>query len=198
MRIKKLIIVIVILVAIVASFFAGHYFTNSMPLSAPETVYQETPTIQHATTGTAILYGKIKKIESKNNGGNITLNLVEWVQGSDNQEQAALETGFCSLEKIEKDECLPNGFYVRNTAKQLTLPVSADVNIQALSAGPDGKIAQDASNNTIPRKISLSDLVSMIKNTQDAGAGVLFVDLTPFIFTTTNGIITEIQEQYIP
>gem|GEM_PF-3701360 len=196
MKAKKIVIAIVILVAIVASFIAGHFFTNSKPIT--ETVYQETPAVQRAPTGTAILYGKIKKIESKSNGSNITLNLVEWVQGPDNQEQAALETGFCSLEKIENDECLPNGFFVRDTSKQLTLPVSEDVNIQALSAGPDGKIAQDASGNTIPRKISLSDLLIMTQNTQHVGITPLFVNVTPFIFTTTNGVIIEIQEQYTP
>ena len=196
MKTKKIIFVIVILLAIAASFVAGHFFLNSKQI--PETVYQENPTVQRAPTGTAILYGKIKKIESKNNGGNITFNLVEWVQGSDNQEQAALETGFCSLAKIENDECLPNGFFVRNTAKQLILPVLADVNIQALSAGPDGKIAQDDSGNTIPRKISLSDLLIMTQNTKHVGISPLFVDVTPFIFTTANGVITEIQQQYTP
>lgn len=181
---KKPFAIIGCTLVVVAAYFFGYTTAKAVPgVESPQ--IDNTP--NRAATGSAKLYGKFVKIDK----GNIELRLVEWVEGSDNQEQAALENGRCALDRIEKDECLPNPFFLRETQKTLKLPVATDLSIQVLSPGPNGEIKQDEQQNTIPRKISLTDLQKMLGN-------VDFVKDTPFIFITKGGAVTEIQEQYIP
>ena len=181
---KKSFAIIGCAVAIVAAYFFGYFSVKKAPPAEP--VQNESASVR-AATGSAKLYGKFVKIDK----GSIELRLVEWVEGSDNQEQAALESGRCTLDRMEKDECLPNPFFVRETQKTLKLPVASDLSIQVLSPGPNGEIKQDEQQNTIPREISLTDLQKMLGN-------VDFAKDTPFIFITKGGTVTEIQEQYIP
>jgi hypothetical protein len=184
MNMKKPFAVIGCAIVIVAAYFFGYFSVKKVPPVEP--AQTENASVR-AATGSAKLYGKFVKIDK----GNIELRLVEWVEGSDNQEQAALESGRCTLDRIEKDECMPNPFFVRETQKTLKLPVAPNLTVQVLSPGPKGEIKQDEQQNTIPREISLTDLQKMLGN-------VDFAKDTPFIFITKGGAITEIQEQYIP
>ncbi len=181
---KKPFAVIGCALVIVAAYFLGYFSVKKAPPA--ELTQTETSSVR-AATGSAKLYGKFVKIDK----GNIELRLVEWVEGSDNQEQAALESGRCTLDRIEKDECVPNPFFVRETQKTLKLSVATNPSIQVLSPGPNGEIKQDEQQNTIPREISLNDLQKTLGN-------VDFAKDTPFIFITKGGVVTEIQEQYIP
>ncbi len=181
---KKTLIIIGCVAVIVAAYFLGSLSVKNSPSTESDQVENATT---RAATDTAKLYGKIVKLNSKNTD----LRLVEWVQGSDSQEQAALETGRCTLERIEKDECLPNPFFIRETQKTLTLPMTPDIKIQVLSPGPSGEIKQDEQLNTIHREINLADLAKMLENHD-------FAEQTPFIFTTQYGSIIKIEEQYIP
>lgn len=186
--------VVIILAVFAAGLGVGYYLkTNNKPAAVVirEPVYEEAPAEARAGTGSATLYGRIEKISLNDKSGSVTFRLVEWVRGSDNQEQAALETGACTLERIENDECLPNPFFIRDTKKEIILSLSTDVDIEVLSPGPDGAVKQDASGNTIFRKITLLELSKIIENKQ-------FADVVPFIFTTTHGVISKIQEQYVP
>jgi len=190
----KISYIISILAVFAVGFGIGFYVkTNNKPepVVIHDQVYDEIPPEVRAETGSATLYGKIEKISLNDKGGSVTFRLVEWVQGSDNQEQAALETGTCTLERIENDECLGDPFFIRDTKKEMTLPVSTDASLEALSPGPDGVIKQDASGNTVSRKITLLELSKIIGDKQLANAA-------PFIFTTTHGVISKIQEQYVP
>lgn len=170
--------------AIVGAFFVG---SMSVQKTSPTAPIQTEGVPVRAATNTAKLYGKITKIDNKN----VQIRLVEWVEGSDNQEQAALETGHCTLERIEKDECLSNPFFIRETDKTVSLPISSNLGIQVLSPGPTGEIKQDEQLNTVSREIGLTDLVKMLKMAN-------FASEAPFIFTTTGGAIIKIEEQYIP
>lgn len=181
---KKTFTIIGCAALIIVAYFLGILSVKKTPSTEPT---QTENTRSRAPSNTAKLYGKIVKLDSKN----VQLRLVEWVQGSDNQEQAALETGRCTLERIEKDECLPNPFFIRETEKTLTLPMTANINIQVLSPGPSGEIKQDEQLNTIYRKISFANLAKMLESAD-------FAEQVPFIFTTKNGSILKIEEQYIP
>ncbi len=190
-KIGYLAIVLAILAAGAVIGFYAHPNAKPTPALTAEPIYVEPPQEARAETGSATLYGRIEKVSFNGSGGAITFRLVEWVKGSDNQEQAALETGTCTLERIEKDECLGDPFFIRDTKKEMTLPVSAGASLEALSPGPDGAIKQDANGNTVPRKITLLELSKIIEDKQLANA-------VPFIFTTTHGMISKIQEQYVP
>lgn len=182
---KKTSTIIGYVAVIIVAYFFGYFSVKKAPSSTEPAQTENTPA--RAVTDTAKLYGKIIKLDGKN----AQLRLVEWVQGSDNQEQTALETGRCTLERIEKDECLPNPFFIRETEKILTLPMIPDIDIQVLSPGPSGEIKQDEQLNTVHREISLANLAKMLENHD-------FAEQIPFIFTTKNGSILKIEEQYIP
>ncbi len=181
---KKLFVVIGCTLTIGAAYFLGYTSAKAVPSVEPP---QFDCTPDGAAIGSAKLYGKIVKIEESG----VELRLVEWVEGFDNQEQAALETGRCTLERIEDDECVPNRFFVRETQKTLRLPISQNLSIQVLSNGANGEFKQDEQQNTLPREVSLIDLQKMLEIGE-------FATYTPFIFITKGGAVTEIQEQYIP
>jgi hypothetical protein len=190
----KISYVISILAVFAVGFGVGFYVkanNKSEPEVIHDQVYEEIPPEARAETGNATLYGKIENISLNDKGGSVTFRLVEWVQGSDNQEQAALETGTCTLERIENEECLGDPFFIRDTKKEMVLAVSTGADIEALSPGPDGVIKQDANGNTVFRKITLSDLSKIVADKQLPNA-------VPFIFTTTQGVISKIKEQYVP
>ncbi|WKZ28900.1 MAG: hypothetical protein QY323_05235 [Patescibacteria group bacterium] len=184
MNMKKPLAFIGCVIIVIAAYFFGYFSVRQSPLVEPA---QTENTPSRAATGSAKLYGKFVKISESG----VELRLVEWVEGSDNQEQAALETGRCTLDRIEKDECLPNPFFMRETQKTMTLPINQKLTVQVLSPGSNGEIKQDEQQNTIHREISLTELGKMLANVE-------FTKQTPFIFTTTSGVIAEIREQYIP
>lgn len=194
MKKRKIILIITAVIVLGAVFAAGFFISkNYKTISKPdqELTTEQIPH-QRAKTGSAILYGKIEKIQLNKTGGDITFRLVEWVQGSDNQEQAALEAGTCSLERIENDECLSNPFFIRDTNKEITLTTLSDADIEVLSPGPSGEIKQDENGNTILRKVGLTDLIKMTTDHKQR------FSVIPFIFTTTHSSIMKIQEQYVP
>lgn len=142
---------------------------------------------QRAETGTARLHGEDVRMDA----GMLHMKLVEWVQGSDEQEQAALESGLCTLERIESDECLPNGFFIRTTGKVLEAPLAEEVKVAVLSPGPSGEITQDAQSNTVPRNIEIDVLKRMLADPDFASQAV-------FAVTTRHGKAVAIEEMYVP
>lgn len=143
-----------------------------------------------APLGTAILYGRITDVTTGQFGTTVTFQLVEWVLGKDNQEQAAIEDGTCTLERVEQDHCSPAGFYMRSTTKQLTLPVIDEplISIMArdgalgFSVNEDGKIFQ--------KTVDMNGLKKTLQEND--------FSITPFIITTSEGSIISMQEQYLP
>lgn len=174
------------------AFAAGHFTYPLNTPSTPTTVTSEqAPNQEVAKSGSAVLYGKIDNIKANKENKDIDFHLVEWVNGSDNQEQAAFETGLCTLDRIENDECLPNHFFVRNTQKNISLPISKDVLIKIYARNDKGGMKSDEIGNIYQESVSLEALNTIIGNVET-------LKEVPFIFTTTQGVITEIQEQYIP
>jgi hypothetical protein len=187
---KKLFVIGGCTLVIIASYFFGYVSAKAVPSVEPpqmENIVQpDTP------TGAARLKGRIDSLRKEAGGGFVVLfHLIDWENGRDDAGQAAIEAGFCTLERVERDECTPNGFFIRDASMVISLPVASDVDLQVLSPGPNGEIAQDERKNTIHRKIGLNDLQKMLE-------GADFAKYAPFIFTTTDGVITGIREQYIP
>lgn len=172
-------------VVVVAAAYLFGYLSVKKTLPVEPVQTENAPT--RAATGSAKLYGKFVKISE--NGAE--LRLVEWVEGSDNQEQAALENGRCTLDRIEKDECLPNGFFIRETEKTMTLPISADTRAMVYARGPADGFKPNESGDIYTEEISFADFAQMFEKFSS-------MKELPFIFTTTNGAITKVQEQYIP
>jgi hypothetical protein len=170
----------------VAAFVAGSYVDRASQSSGSLNDMQPSPVDeQRAPSGSAKLYGKLISADS-----NLTFQLVEWVRGADNQEQAALETGRCTLARVENDECVPNGFFVRDTGKQLTLPLSADAKIEVYARNGEG-MASDASGNGYLQMVNASELAKLI-------GSVGSLKQIPFILTTEHGKVIGVREQYIP
>lgn len=189
---KKNILFPVAVLALGAGFAAGALWPKGRPIAMPPpTGNSEEPASQQTPRGSAVLMGKIQAVKSEQAGQTLTLRLVEWVSGHDAAGQAALEAETCTLERLENYECTPNGFFIRETQKDIALQLSQSVQIQVLSQGPSGEIKQDAEQNTLPRDISLTDLQKMLAMPD-------FARQTPFIITTTHGVITKIQQQYVP
>lgn len=188
---KRILTIIVCILGAFILFLAGVFVARENRLAGwmPAANSGPDPGQVRAPAGSATLYGKIETMDLKT--GEARFRLVEWVPGSDNQEQTALEVGRCSLEQIENDACLSNPFIIRDTEKQMTLPFSPNVRIQVRSPGPSGEIKQDQDQNTILRDIASADFVKMI-------AHASFSETIPFILTTMHGVITDIQEQYVP
>lgn len=106
-------------------------------------------------------------------------------------KQAALEADRCTLDRVENDECVPNGFFVRETAKRMTLSVAADARVDVYARTPEGAMKSDEQGNiyleaTTPA--ALADLLMRLSSLKSV----------PFVLTTTHGVITKIQEQYVP
>lgn len=200
MKITKIILgVTVCAIATVAAFTVGTLVhptlqpKQSISISAGQSeltpaISQPNPDQEVAKTGTATLYGKIENIKPGKVSTQVAFRLVEWVNGSNNQEQAALEAGICTLDRIENDGCLPNHFFVRETQKTITLPVSKDVAIKVYARNSEGGMIPDANGNIYLRSTDLNSLIAQLATLKNI----------PFIFTTTHGAITQIQEQYIP
>jgi hypothetical protein len=140
---------------------------------------------ERAPSGTANLYGKLVSADS-----NLTFQLAEWVRGADNQEQVAIETGRCTVAGAENDECVPNGFFVRDTGKKLTLPLSPNAKIEVYARN-NGSMASDANGEAHLKTVSASELQDMLES-------VASLKRIPFIVTTSHGQVLEVREQYVP
>lgn len=149
------------------------------------------PTSERAKTGSAILTGIIERITLDRSGYSMEMRLVEWVEGSDNQEQTALEQGRCTLEGIENDECLPNGFYLRQTEKRITLPIAKDAVIRIYARNGERGMIPNEEGNIYLKMISADGFARVLKSDQ------IFA-LIPFEVVTTDGKVIEIQERYVP
>ncbi|MEY4723117.1 MAG: hypothetical protein RLZZ324_630 [Candidatus Parcubacteria bacterium] len=174
MKLRQFIPVVSIVLALAVAFLTGFLSGKNQANSLATPIASEDQHQTRAKTGSAVLFGKISSISSKE----ATFTLTEWVNGSDNQEQVALELGKCSLEKIENDECLPNGFIMRDSQKMMTLPVAGNVKVHIV-------VHSDAED------VSIVDLVAKVKSGEIATG-------TPFTFTTIHGAISDVRQQYIP
>jgi hypothetical protein len=167
-----------IIAALVIGFVLGFTVSNA-PRVPMLDLY---PINKRAPTGSAVVYAKMEALRLVDGSRIADIRLVEWVPDSDNQEQAALEMDDCSLDEIEKEMCLSNPFYIRDTEKRLSLPFAPDVRIRLFFP--------DRSGSPALRDITPMEFREMHNKSP--------TKTTPYIITTTNGMISDIEQQYTP
>jgi hypothetical protein len=173
-------VLLVAIIAILLALMAGTYIGWSIRGSADPTTEISTPESQtFAPTGSAALFGMISNIKEDAGTYSLDLRLAEAVSGSDWREQNAIEDGRCTLEMVEQNNCAAY-FYTRMTQKTLHIAVDKNVVVTLIDRVDTSK-SVPVTMNELKERFSKSDFSE-----------------TPFHITTTQGVITEIQEQYIP
>jgi hypothetical protein len=142
--------------------------------------------------GSATLFGSINSLYKDGKKTEAAVRLAEWVKGQDDQEQAALVDGQCTLQQIESHACLNNPFYLRKTDKTIIIQVADKADIETYAREPrGGMLISPKTGNTYMEKISLEKFVEWYGQQT-------YLKETPYYFTTQNGVIMAIKEQYVP
>ncbi len=132
-----------------------------------------------APTESAVLYGMISNIKEDAGTYSLDLRLAEAVSGSDWREQNAIEDGRCTLEMVEQNNCAAY-FYTRMTQKILHIAVDKNAVVTLIDRVDTSK-SLPITMNELKERFSKSDFSE-----------------TPFHITTTQGVITKIQERLTP
>lgn len=107
-----------------------------------------------------------------------------WLMGKV-AEDAAIEAGFCTEET--RVECLPNDYFIHNEKEKdvrLVIDSRAIFFLQTWQMPERGEVAK--------REISLSDFAALINDP------TLHWSKLPYTITIKDGIVTRIEEVYIP
>jgi len=173
MKYQKLrwIIIAAAIILLAGAGFASRFLStkNTEPPSAktainnlawPDDIAASTP--YPATEGSATLFGEITSLNKGGEKIEAVIQLDEWVKGQDDQEQAALVDGQCTLQQIESDACLNNPFYLRKTDKTITLQVDDNADIETYAREPrGGMLISPKTGNIYMEKISLEKFTSI-------------------------------------
>lgn len=144
-----------------------------------------------ASTGEQIQNGKamgfIKNVYAKSGKNYIDIDIVKWMNGLEGSK-ACYEDGQCKEVKCLTEECLPNGYYIRNSDSSiLTLEVSTTAIIEDLGNDKVG---------TNPNKISFSTLES---NFTSSNPEISWIKTSPYNIEVSGGnVVTRIQQVYRP
>lgn len=191
---RKIFYIIISIMVVLGAFAAGVYYQRVNPVFS-ELSFTNTEFVDvipnRAPIGSSVLFGNIYSFKKIGKTWQVEVSFAEWVKDQDDQEQAALADGVCTLERIEDDECLPNGFYLRKSEKTITLPIDKKILIEVLSPGPSGEIKQDESDNTILRTIDPTIFSLMVEKAKPPAS-------PPYVIITKGGLVTEIREWYVP
>ncbi len=174
--------------ALSAAFAAGIFWQRH--LQALAQIPQCASVGEQNHVGSAVLVGEIEAFSHESAADAITLRLADRVFGNERAGQAALEAGTCTLERLENYECTPNNFFVRHSDTRLTLPVSPSATVEVYAGAPAGYLA-DSRGDIYTEKISFADLIGRF-------APAPSLKYESFTITTTHGVITKIQQQYLP
>lgn len=181
-QLKKSTLVLVtasILFALVISAYAGWVVRGSAGSGAGSTTSASLSEQPPAPLGSAALFGTISNIKKDKDAYSLDLRLAEAVSGSDWWEQNAIEDGRCTLEMVEQNNCAAY-FYIRTTQKILHIAVDKEVAVALINRVDTSKF-ESITMSELEKEFSKSDYST-----------------TPFHVTTTQGVITKIQEQYVP
>jgi hypothetical protein len=196
--------IVAVLIVLVGSliYWSQKYILNTSPsptvtttdsLAAPKIPGQ--PRVQEAFSSfNARLLGRITEISSTDGIKTAKVDLLENVKGEQNMENAAIADGVCTIEQVNKSECLNNPFYIRDLDKSLDLKIAPQVSIQMYAREPRGGMLVDEANQIYLEDVPISRFIE-----QYAQAGqTSYLYLIPFYFGIEGGEIVRIQEKYIP
>ena len=199
---KKVIFPVVLIIGLLIGYISGRYspkFFEKTLLAEnipDKKVIFSQPTndnalITKAPVGTAFLFGQINNISTNNSKIMIDIGLEENENDQDNQEQAALADGTCTLDQIETDACLNNPFYIYKTGKVISVPLDNGADIEVYARDASGGMLVDKNSNIYLQKISLQKFVEEYGNkTIDSG--------TSYTVATKGGVIIGLKEWYTP
>lgn len=179
-------IAIVVLVVVV---LAGGYFLWSRNSSVKSTATQ----IEFSSTETRLL-GRISQIDTSNGKNIVKVALLENIGGQQNMENAAIADGVCTLDQVQKSECLNNPFYIRETGKALDLEFDPKANIQAYAREPGGGMLVNKDSAPYLQQMYIAKFTEQY--TQADGSSYLH-DI-PFYFGIEGSKIVRVQEKYVP
>ena len=116
------------------------------------------------------------------NGVEMNFDEAEFLTG-DEANQAAIEDGF-----IEEGDTVPNDYYIRNEEKTVArLRISRDVTILVETSSMDGMVGP------APADVSWLWCALVSKDPRQAGHAH-----SPYWIEVTDGVVTRIEEQYLP
>ncbi len=120
----------------------------------------------------------IKNIVTKNNKTYIDVDQIEWLSSTDDTCSTTPEV------KAGMPQCNPNGFLIQNESLNVvSYEVSPQVNIKTTKSGENPLADSD---------INLQEFNEYFTSQKE------YFSLTPFYIQTEGGVITKIQEKYIP
>ena len=129
-------------------------------------------------------FGFIRGI-SENGNHRILFDEAEWLTGVE-AENAAIAAGQCTQEN--RQECLPNGYYIKNTTaeqKEIVLDSRANIVMQTWKMEETGSVAA--------RPIQVGEFIfSVIRERSEVYTQV------PYRITLANGTVVKIEEVYVP
>ncbi len=153
--------------------------TLSSPIPTPTTVVAATPAALGAGREER-LFGKVAAIDWA--GRAVTLDLQQWFDDIDAANAAARQDGV-----IPAGQTLPEPFYVRDLRERLTVPLGPSVAVVVLG--------YDAEGNIEPRPVSLVEFAFGWQTGPPSN------EWTPAVYywcSTSNGVVTRMEAQYVP
>lgn len=180
---------LVAIVALVVIVLAGGYLLSSRSYnthSAPtQTAFSSTKTQ---------LFGRILQVDTSNGKNVIKIELLENIEGQQNMENAAIVDGVCTLEQVQKNECLNNPIYIQQTGKTAELELDSQATIQLYARkGPDGMLV-DKEGSIYLEEISVANFMQQYTE----GSTSSYLHEVPFYFGIEKDKIVLIQEKYTP
>ena len=120
----------------------------------------------------------IKNIDTKNDKTYIEADQIEWLSEEDETCETSAET------TLDIPKCNPNGFLIQNKSSEVvSYEVSSDVDIKTTKFGenPQGDTEAD-----------LEEFKNIFTSQKE------YFSVAPFSIKIEDGVITDIQERYIP
>lgn len=177
------------LVALAVVVFAGGYFLWSRSLDVKSAATQ----IELSSTETRLL-GRISQIDTSNGKNIVKIELLENIEGQQNMESAAIADGVCTLDQVQKSECLNNPFYIRQTGKVLDLELDPKANIQAYARESGGGMLVNKDSAPYLQPMSIATFMDRYAQADSSS----YLHDIPFYFGIEGGRIVRVQEKYVP
>ena len=177
------------IVALAVVVLAGGYFFWSRSLDMKSAATQ----IEFSSTETR-LFGRISQIDTSNGTHIAKIELLENIEGQQNMENAAIADGVCTLDQVQKSECLNNPFYIRQIGKVLDLELDPKANIRMYAREPRGGMLVDAQSRTYVEQKSLEQFTDLLTQNNPPD----YLRDIPFYFGIEGGKVVRIQEKYVP
>lgn len=177
-------IVVLLVIAILGGYQLWLHSFNTQP-APTQTEFPSTETR---------LFGRISQVNTSNGKNIIKIDLLNNIEGQQNMEDAAVADGVCTLDQVQKSECLNNPFYIQQTGKTAELELDPQATIQLYARkGSDGMLVNKEGSIYL-EEISVASFMQQYAEGSSSGS----LHEIPFYFGIEKGRIVQIQEKYTP